>query len=193
MSLSERSPPVRSRGAILTRRRLQGALLALALATTACTVRPLYSNAPITPGGATTSEALASVAVKPVITRYGQQVRNQLIFLLYGGAGQPTAPAYDLTINVVETRDTTTTAQTTDVNEPASASMTVISDYVLVDRTTQQPIAKGKRQVYASFDVPRQEYAGYRAQRDAEDRAARELAELLKLAIAQDLVRHGGM
>ncbi|MBN9070391.1 MAG: hypothetical protein J0H34_02090 [Rhizobiales bacterium] len=181
MSSSERS----------LRTGLRAVALVLALAAAACTVRPLYSDAPIGPGGETTTAALASVSVAPVTTRYAQEVRNQLIFLLYGGSGAPAAPAYDLTLGVTERRDTTTTSQTTDENEPSSASMTVISRYVLVDRATRKPIAQGTRQASASFDVPRQEFAAYRAARDAENRAARELAEMLRLAIAQDLVRHG--
>jgi len=47
------------------------------------------------------------------------------------------------------------------------------------------------RAAASSFDKPRQEYASYRAQLDAENRAARELAELLNLAVAQDLVKYG--
>jgi len=39
----------------------------------------------------------------------------------------------------------------------------------------------------SSFDVPQQEYAAIRAQANAQSRAARELAEFLHLAIAQDL------
>ena len=52
---------------------------------------------------------------------------------------------------------------------------------------TGKRIAAGKRNVSASFDRPRQEFARLRAERDAENRAARELAELLRLAIAQDM------
>ena len=52
-----------------------------------------------------------------------------------------------------------------------------------------QAVSTGTRQIAASYDAPRQEYANLRAQRDAEDRAARELAELVRLAVAQDLLK----
>jgi LPS-assembly lipoprotein len=39
--------------------------------------------------------------------------------------------------------------------------------------------------------VPRQQYAALRAERDAQDRAAREIAEQLRLAVAQDLSKPG--
>ena len=38
------------------------------------------------------SATLASIGIKPVETRYGQEVRNQLIFLFGGGAGEPANP-----------------------------------------------------------------------------------------------------
>jgi LPS-assembly lipoprotein len=42
----------------------------------------------------------------------------------------------------------------------------------------------------SSFDVPRQSFAEMRAEIDAQNRAARELAQLLQLAIAQDLSKN---
>ncbi len=67
--------------------------------------------------------------------------------------------------------------------------MTLTAAYTLSDATTGKTVASGKRSITSSFDRPLQEFAAYRAQRDAEDRAARELADLLRLAIAQDLAR----
>jgi LPS-assembly lipoprotein len=59
--------------------------------------------------------------------------------------------------------------------------------YTLTGATSAEVIASGQRQIMSSYDVPRQEFAAYRARLNAEDRAARELAELLNLAIAQEL------
>lgn len=176
----------------MTRRMVLPALMVLALAVAGCTVRPLYSEAALTPGGVTTSAALSSVAVNPVKTRYGQEVRNQLIFLLGGGQGQPLAPAYDLNLSVVFRREVSTILQVGNQNEPSSATIVMFGNYVLTDRATGKQVAKGSRQVPSQYDIPRQEFAAYRAQRDAENRAARELAEALRLAIAQDLVSHTG-
>ena len=52
-------------------------------------------------------------------------------------------------------------------------------------------MSTGRRQIASSYDIPRQEFAAVRAERDAENRAARELAELLRLALAQDLEKAG--
>ena len=76
--------------------------------------------------------------------------------------------------------------QINEENEPTAAIETVRASYTLVD-SNGTVVATGNRQFAASYDVPRQEFAAVRAQLDAENRAARELAELLRLAIAQDL------
>ena len=57
----------------------------------------------------------------------------------------------------------------------------------LAGTTSAKVVASGRRQITSSYDVPRQEFAAYRARLDAENRAAREVAELLNLAIAQEL------
>lgn len=167
-------------------------ILLLALgAASGCTVRPLYSTqAPVgtdTTATAAISSQLAAVSVKEVDTRYAQQVRNELLFLFYGGAGQPAAPRYLLELGVTEVNEWTATTQVNTDNRPTAALMTLISTYLLTDAETREVISSGKRQISSSYDVPTQEFAAYRAQRNAEDRAARELAELLRLAVAQDL------
>ena len=169
-----------------------GLIASLALVS-ACTVRPLYSNAPLVAGSQVGARAeLASIAIKPVKTRYAQQVRNNLIFGFTGGGNQTSTPVYSLDLGVSELVDTGTLVQvSTDENEPTSGTVTLTSTYVLTDAKTGATISSGKRSITSSFDKPRQEYASYRAQLDAENRAARELAELLNLAIAQDLVKYG--
>lgn len=162
------------------------ALVAAALP--ACTVRPLYA----TSGGVAAIKAgrlLPTVAVKPVDTRFALGVRNQLIFLLYGGAGQPVKPAYSLDLGVTSSTRTTTRIQRELDEQATSASVSLTSDYHLTDLATGKIVASGHRQSIAAYDRPRQEFAAYRAELDAQDRAGRELAELVNLAVAQDLER----
>lgn len=171
---------------------LLAAVLGIGLAAAGCTVRPLYSTASI--GGPLTGDAakLASIGVKPVDTRYAQQVRNQLIFLLGGGAGEPAKPAYELAMKV--TSQTTSAAYVPvtgnpydNAGVPTAGTVTLTAQYTLTDTTTSKTVASGRRNAIASFDRPRQQYATVTAENDAQDRAARELAEQLHLAIAQDL------
>jgi LPS-assembly lipoprotein len=168
----------------------------LALAASACTVRPLYMKEdPASAGAAAGATAeLASIAVKPVTTRYAQLVRNELTFLLYGGAGEATNSRYTLDLNVSSQLMSTATAPASsrdDVNVPTAAILTLTARYTLTDLTTNKMVAKGGRNITSSIDVPRQQFAAMRAEKDAQQRAARELAQLLRFAIAQDLVREG--
>ncbi|QND68071.1 hypothetical protein HB777_31765 [Mesorhizobium loti] len=185
MSLPDREKTELSR--LLRRIALAGLVGSLALVS-ACTVRPLYSSAPLSGSQASASAELASIGIKPVNTRYGQQVRNNLIFGFGRGAGEP---AYSLTLGVTEAVESSALVQVgTDQDEPTAGSVTLTGTYTLADAKTGAVIASGKRSITSSFDRPRQEFAAYRAQIDAENRSARELAEALQLSIAQDLVRH---
>ena len=179
-------------GRLLRRVALAGLLGSLALVS-ACTVRPLYSNAPLSTGSTVSANAeLASIGIKPVNTRFGQQVRNNLIFGFGRGAGEPASPVYSLYLGVGESVESSALVQVgTDEDEPTAGSVTLTANYQLSDAKTGAKIASGVRSITSSFDRPRQEFAAYRAQIDAENRAARELAEALQLSIAQDLVRHG--
>ena len=168
------------------RRRLLIGLAVAVLALPACTVRPLYSSAPLATSGAPVTEALSAVAVKPVTTREAQEVRNHLIFLLSGGKGEPAEPRYTLTLTVIGVEESAAAVQVVTENEPTAATVTMIGYYTLSD-AAGTTIAQGNRRVMSSYDVPRQEFAALRAKRDAENRSARELAELLQLVVAQEL------
>lgn len=167
--------------------------VALSLAAlSACTVRPLYSDsAPIAGAPAGVKSELASIAIKPAPTRYGQEVRNNLIFLFGGGSGEPASPRYSMTLNVTSIREAAAMRQITrGENEPTAATITMRGAYVLTRVSDGQVVARGNRQVMSSFDVPRQSFAEMRAEIDAQSRAARELAQVLQLAVAQDLSKN---
>ncbi len=166
-------------------------LIAAGVLLSACTVRPLYSSAPLSAGSDVGAAAeLASIAIKPAKSRYAQQVRNNLIFAFTGGGNQTVTPAYSLDLGVTERIQSAALIQVnTNEDTPTAGTVTLTSAYTLTDVKTGRKVASGKRSISSSFDRPLQEFAAYRAQRDAEDRAARELADLLRLAIAQDLAR----
>lgn len=182
---------LKSAAARCSRRALLAGLVSCAALASACTVRPLYSSAPLSPGGDLgAADELASIAVKPVKTRYAQQVRNHLIFALTRGAGEPATAAYSLDLGVTELVQSAATIQvTTDQDEPTAGTVTLTAAYRLTEAGTGRLVGAGKRSISSSFDRPSQEFASYRAQIDAENRAARELADLLRLALAQDLAR----
>ena len=165
-----------------------GILLALAVGMAGCQVRPLYSDAASVTSPGVANAALGSIGINEPKDRVSQEVRNQLIFGLTGGAGEPASPAYMLDLGV--TKRTVGVANAPVVaateNQPTAGNMVLTSLYSLKDMTGKE-VASGKRMVTASFDRPAQQYAVLRAERDAENRAARELADMLKLALAAEL------
>lgn len=185
MSLPERKAWISVRGLVLS-----ACLAALALGS-ACTVRPLYSDVTAPDGTSVAGAGNPSVAIKPVGTRSAQEVRNHLIFLFNGGAGQPASPEYSLDLGVTVVNSSAAIVQTVKEDRPTAGTIIMTSFYLIRKIKTGETVAKGSRQFSSSYDRPRQEFAALRAQRDAENRAARELAELLRLAIVQDLNRAG--
>ena len=111
---------------------LAGLIGSLALVS-ACTVRPLYSNAPLSAGSNASANAeLASIGIKPVKTRYAQQVRNNLIFGFGRGAGEPASPAYSLDLSVTEAVESSALVQVgTDQDEPTAGSVTLTASSTL--------------------------------------------------------------
>ena len=168
---------------------LFGAVLASSLALSACQVRPLYSAGSSASGGAAPSHL--SVSVNEVNTRYAQQVRNHVIFLMNGGAAEPAEPAYRLDLGVTrrEILSANVQVQANGENQPSAGAIVLTSNYVLSDAASGAQVSAGSRTITASFDRSRQQFALLRAQKDAEDRAARELAELVHLAVAGALAK----
>lgn len=166
-------------------------LMAAAISLAGCQVQPLYGSGPAAADGTTAgvSDELAAIDIKPVTSRYAQEVRNRLTFLFTGGGARTVSPLYSLDLGVTVLTESAAAVQVATEDEPTAGTLTLISNYVLTDAATSERIGSGKRQITASYDIPRQEFAAQRAVRDAENRAARELAELLRLAIAQDLSR----
>ena len=146
-----------------------------------CQVRPLYS----TPSG--TEGKLASVSISQARHRVEQQVRNDLIFLFAGGAGEPQNAVYRLDMNVA----TSTAGVLNDVRTDTARAgrVTVSATYTLTKPNSGEKLATGRRSTVAMVDFPAQEFAKLRAIRDAQNRGARELAELIRADVASALAK----
>lgn len=147
----------------------------------ACQFQPLYGNQSSQLGS---QIDLSAVEVSQVNSRVAQQVRNHLLFLLNGGVGT-TQKTHEARIRVTWSNRQLATVQ--GVRDNIAGTVTVISSYDLIRLSDGQVVASGSRQADASYDRAGQVYANKRAERDAENRAAKETAESLRLAIAADL------
>jgi LPS-assembly lipoprotein len=166
------------------------------LVLSACTAQPLYSGS-VAPQvdagipGQRIAAATAQIRVAEVTTREAQQVRNELIFLLAGGRGNPAEAPYSLALSAYSFSESSALATIAGTEQaPTSAIMSFIGAYTLTETASGRVLGSGTRRATASYDVPGQPFAAQRAIRDAQDRSARELAAFLSSAIAADLA-HG--
>jgi len=146
-----------------------------------CQVRPLYSEAK------GTRRLMASIAFSDATDRVGQVVRNRLIFLAAGGQGEPAHPDYMVNLSVSTSVTEVLPDQST--STLSAGRVVVRGDYVLKKAKEGTVLRIAHRQTVALLDFPGQEFAKLRAIRDAENRAANELAELIAADLAAVLTR----
>lgn len=163
--------------------RLVAVMLAV-LGISACQFQPLHGSN----GALGTSGGLASVSVSQVNTRVAQQVRNHLLFLLNGGFGGA-EKTHEARIRVSWDNKQLAAIPDQNVNDTTAGVITVTVSYDLINLADGKAIASGTRKATAAYDRTGQVFANQRAERDAENRAAKEAAEALRLAIASDLSR----
>lgn len=139
------------------------------------------------------SEKLASVVVAEPSDRFGQMIRNHLLFLLYGNGRKPSTPAYQLALKTsMFTRKSVQIEVDRDKKREGRPSVgTVVGkvSYVLQDMKNVL-IAESTVSMSASFERLRQEYATVQAEEDARKRVAEELAEEIMLLLSKDLSIH---
>lgn len=162
---------------LLRRSLIVGAALLLA----GCQARPLYLDET-----GETKASLGAIAFSEATTRVGQETRNRLIFLAGGGA-QPKTPEYRVDLTVTSSVEGVLLDQAAD--RPNSGRALAIGEFKLTRISDGVVMKTARRQTVALFDYPRQEYARLRSVRDAETRAARELAELIYADLATALGR----
>lgn len=154
-----------------------------------CQFQPLYGTQAGTTGPS--NIALSQVSVAEVDTREAQQVRNHLIFMLSGGA-KPINASHEVRLRVTSATSNLASAiksNTTEQIGNTAGSVRVTASYEVYDFSKQEIIARGTRETSAAFDQTSQSFATARAKRDAENRAAKEVAEQLRFAIASDFNR----
>ena len=164
--------------------RAPGCMLVLGLALSGCGseagFRPLYGT---TASGIGLEEKMALVQIAPIPSRVGQRIRNELIFQHTGG-GTPPPPVYTLEIVITESV-TSTLVQTT--GESLSQIYNLNASFRLISMKDKQVVMQGSSQGRAGFERFTSIYSNVRAREDAENRAARTVAEELKGRIAARL------
>ena len=177
----------------LARIRIAARLLAVAAmaALTAGCFQPMYAERA---DGTGLRDKLLGVELPPVDkpnasreARIQVEIRNALAFKLYGNAtGMP--PTHKLVLRFSSTRSSLIVDPATAL--PSSENYGIDAQYNLIDLATNKSVMTGTTFSRVSYDIPGnlQRFARQRAFRDAEDRAANEIAENIQTRLASFFV-----
>ena len=163
------------------------AVAALAALTAGC-FQPMYAEH--TDGTPGLREKLMGVEIPPVDkpnasreARVGVEIRNALAFKLYGNAtGMP--PTHRLVLRFTSSRSSLMIDPNTAL--PTSENYGIDAQYNLIEIATNKSVMTGTTFSRVSYDMPGsyQRFARTRAYRDAEDRAANQIAEHIQTRLA---------
>ena len=182
------SSPDAKRAEVQSRRVILGATLgAMLMASTlaGCGFQPLYGTG--FAGGTGVAEKMRAVDIALIPGRVGQEVRNELIFKETGGrdAGPP---QFSLEIALRES------AQSQLVNlqgDPQGLIFGLDANFKLVAMTDKRVLLDSKANSRAAYQKVVSTFANIRARRDAEDRAARIIADSIRTQVAAFLSQSG--
>lgn len=181
MSLPDRNPWMPSR-----RRVFNLAIIGLLAASTAGCFQPMYAETTAGEGSAL-RDKLGDIEVVFVDGRIGNEVRNDLIFELTGGAGNPVGAPYRLVLRPTDSATAAVVDPLSGLPEVELASVNVT--WLLYDNANPKvPLTQGTAFGKASLDSGYQRFARARAMRDAQNRSAKVVAETIRGQLASYFV-----
>jgi LPS-assembly lipoprotein len=155
---------------------LAALVVTAAMSLAGCGIQPLYGT---TAGGSRLAAAMAGVDVTPIPGRVGQRVRNELIFENTGGSGQ-TGTTYKLDIVIKESL----TNELVKISGDAKSQVYELDATFKLISNDGRVVLEGKATSRAPYERFQTIFSNVRARYDAENRAARTVAESIKVRIA---------
>ena len=167
-----------------------GIAFAIAAMTAGC-FQPLYGDRVVGPASVVNlRDQLGAVQIQTVdvprgspIARVAMEVRNALIFNLTGG-GDAQTPTHKLKLSLGSNRQQVIVDIGT--ARPDLENFGIDATYSLVDITTDKVVLTGRTFARVSYDIPgqAQRFARARGLRDAENRAAKVIADQIQSRLA---------
>jgi LPS-assembly lipoprotein len=159
------------------------AVLALSLPLAGC-FKPMYAS--LDDGASPVIEELSRVNVAPIGERVGQRVRNELIYSFSGGE------AADLPYKLVVTlKHHVEDSVIQPTGEAITKTYELRANFTLIEVENGKVLYGGSTLSRAAFDRTTQLFANQRAELDAEERAARTVAENVKTRVAAYFASRG--
>lgn len=157
--------------------RICAALALLPLA--ACGFHPLYGR---TATGTGIAGSLSQIYVEPIPERVGYQLRNDLLDL-FNATGRADDAAYRLKLTLNEEEQAVALQTNTNITR---YNYTLKAHYELIPKGSTDVAKSGDVTTLTAYNVAAAPYlyATVAAERDAKDRAANDLAERIRIAVA---------
>lgn len=168
-----------------SRRLLLGAALASAALAGGC-LQPLYGPNTASNVGGNVKDALRSIEIAEIKGLTGHYLRNELVFELDGGGETGVTKRLKLTASVTDALEVVTVDFAN--GRADSAILVARASWAVVKLPSNEVVSQGTNLVRAPYERSQQRFASVRAARDAQIRAAKSLATLIRGQIAADLV-----
>jgi LPS-assembly lipoprotein len=139
--------------------------------------RPMYGSASI---GGNVEEKLAQVEFGSIPSRVGQRIRNELVFHGSGG-GQSLPPAYRFEVTI---RESVTSTLVNRLGDAQNQIYNLDAKFQLVSLKDRKVVLEGMSYGRAGFERNTSIFSNVRAREDAENRAAKTVAQDLKSRLA---------
>lgn len=170
--------------AALPRRSLLAAVLTVAALAGGC-FQPLYSDYTTSTIGSSVKTALRGIEIPEIKGLIGHYFRNELVYEL-DGSGEPDAPRTSkLEAAIAESIEVITVDYAN--GRADSAVLVATATWKLTQNGTGKVLASGTNSVRVPYERSSQRFATVRAARDAQVRAAKNLATLVRGQIAADI------
>jgi LPS-assembly lipoprotein len=152
----------------------------LSIALAGC-FQPIYGELPVG-GGPSLRDMLRDIEITEADGRVGQEIRNDIIFELTGGAGNPVGAPFKLALSVSASPQAAIVDPRTGVAQVEFVAVSV--RYYLTDVAAKKLALTDSALARVSVDRSLQRFARVRGVRDAENRAAKVIAQQIRARLA---------
>lgn len=168
-----------------TRRLMLAAALGAAALAGGC-LRPLYAENTQSSVGGSVKSALRGIEVEEIKGLVGHNLRNELVFELDGGGPSSEPKRLKFQASVAESIEVVTVDYAS--GRADSAALVATATWSVTRQGTGEVVSSGTTIARTPYERSTQRFATVRAARDAQVRAGKSLATLIRGQISADLV-----